>query len=147
MFLLLLVAGVAALSEVLGALLPPPPNDGIFMRIVLGVALPLAFTWVLLALTRRRARYLQTAAALLGVGSLAGFILYPLDSLARMIGVDKLAALPIAVLWTAVFIGYLLACAHIWRAAFDSGLLLGGAISIGYFILAVLIGQQLLPQS
>jgi hypothetical protein len=145
--LLAMVAGVAALAEVLGALLPPPPNDAIFMRIVLGVGLPVAFTWVLLTLTRRRARFLQTATALLGVGALAGFILYPLDSLVRMIGVDKVLALPIGVLWTAVLIGYLLACAHIWRAAFDSGLVLGGIISIGYFVLTVAIDQQVLPQS
>lgn len=147
LFLLLLVAGVSALSEVLGALLPPPPNDAILARIVLGVGLPLAFTWVLLAVTRRRARFLQTATALLGVGALAGFILYPLDSLARVIGVDKPAALPFAVLWMAVFIGYLLACAHIWRATLDSGLLLGGFISIGYFVLELAIGQQVLPQA
>jgi hypothetical protein len=147
LFLLLLVAGVAALSEVLGALLPPPPNDAIATRIALGVGLPLAFTWVLLALTGRRARFLQTATALLGVGALAGFILYPLDSLARVIGVDKPAALPIAVLWTAIFIAYLLACAHIWRATLDSGLLLGGSISIGYFVLSFAIGQQVLSQA
>ena len=147
LFLLLLVAGVAALSEVLGALLPPPPNDAILMRIVLGVGLPVAFTWVLLALTRRRARFLQTATALLGVGALADFVLYPLDSLVRLIGVDKLLALPIGVLWTAVFIGYLLACAHIWRSAFDSGLILGGIVSIGYFVLAFAIEQQVLPHS
>jgi len=53
-------------------------------------------------------------------------ILYPLDSLMRMMGADKIATLPIGVLWTAVFIGYLLACAHIWRSALDAGLLLGG---------------------
>ncbi|HEX3398324.1 MAG TPA: hypothetical protein VHS76_16585 [Steroidobacteraceae bacterium] len=147
LFLFALVAGVAALSEVLGALLSPPPGDAILMGIVLGVGLPVAFTWVLLTLTRRRARFLQTATALLGVGALAGFILYPLNSLVRLIGVDKLLALPIGVLWTAVFIGYLLACAHIWRAAFDSGLVLGGIISIGYFLLAFAIEQQVLPQS
>jgi hypothetical protein len=147
LLLLVLAAGVAALSEVLGALLPPPPNDAILMRIVLGVGLPVAFTWVLLAITRRRARFLQTATALLGVGALAGFILYPLDSLVRLIGVDKLLALPIGVLYTAVFIGYLLACAHIWRSAFDAGLILGAIVSIGYFVLAFAIEQQVLPHS
>src|SRR5260370_4699850 len=121
LFLLLLAAGVAALAEVFGALLPPPPNDAILMRIVLGVGLPAAFTWVLLSLTRRRARFLQTATALLGVGSLAEFILYPLDSVVRLIGVDNLLALPIGVLWTTFFIGYLLSGAQIWRSAFLSG--------------------------
>jgi hypothetical protein len=146
--LLLAMAAVAtALMEVLGALLPPPPNGQILLRVVLEVGLPLGFTWVLLALTRRRARFLQTATALLGVGALAALILYPLDSLIRVMGVDKIAALPMGVLWTAVFIGYLLACAHIWRSALDSGLLLGGIIAIGYLALEMTLDHLLLPQA
>ncbi len=142
-----MAAGAAALMEVLGALLPPPPNGQIALRVLLEVGLPLSFTWVLLALTRRRARFLQTATALLGVGALAELILYPLDSLIRVMGVDKIATLPMGVLWTAVFIGYLLACAHIWRSALDSGLLMGGLIAIGYLALAMTLEHQLLPQA
>lgn len=99
-----------------------------------------------MSLTSRRARFLQTATALLGVGALAALILYPLDSLLRIMGEDRFLWI-IGFLWTVVFIWYLLACAHIWRAAFDSGLLLGGFISIGYFFLSLAIDQQLLPQS
>ena len=146
-FLLALAAGAVALVEVMGALLPPPPNGQIPLRVVLEVGLPLAFTWVLLALTRRRARFLQTATALLGVGALAASILYPLDSLIRVMGADRIATLPIGVLWTAVFIGYLLACAHIWRSALDSGLLLGGIITVGYLALSMTIEHQLLAQA
>jgi hypothetical protein len=147
LLLLALAACAAALAEVLGALLPPPPNGQILVRIVLEVGMPLAFTWAVLALARRRARFLQTASALLGVGAIAASILYPLDSAIRVLGEDKLASLPIGVIWTAVFIGYLLACAHIWRSALDSGLLLGVAISLGYFVLALSIDQRLLAQS
>ena len=146
-FLLGLVACVAALTEVLGALLPPPPNDQIPMRILLTLGLPLAFTWALLALTRRRARFLQTASALLGVGALAACILYPLDSLLRTLGENRLASPLVGLLWTAVFIGYLLACVHIWRAALDTGLLLGCIITLGYLVLSLAIEHQLLPQS
>jgi hypothetical protein len=131
----------------LGALLPPPPNGQIALRIVLEVGMPLAFAWVLLAFARRRARFLQTASALLGVGALAALILYPLDSLIRVMGEDKWAALPVGVLWTAVFIGYLLACAHIWRSALDSGFLVGVAITLGYLVLSISINHRLLAQS
>lgn len=109
--------------------------------------MPLAFTWVLLALARRRARFVQTATALLGVGALAALILYPLDSAIRVMGEDKWASLPIAVIWTAVFIGYLLACAHIWRSALDSGLPLGVAVTLGYFVLSLSIDHRLLAQA
>jgi hypothetical protein len=44
-------------------------------------------------------------------------------------------------------IWYLLACAHIWRAALDSGLLLGGIISVGYLVLSIALEQQMLPQT
>jgi hypothetical protein len=147
LLLLALVAGAAALMEVLGALLPPPPNGQIPLRIVLEVGMPLAFAWVLLALARRRERFLQTATALLGVAALALLILYPLNSLIGVLGEDKLISLPIGVIWTAVFIGYLLACAHIWRSALDSGLLLGAGISLGYWILSSLIEHRLLAQA
>jgi hypothetical protein len=145
--LLALAACAAALTEVFGALLPPPPNGQIPLRIVLEVGMPLAFTWVLLAFAHRRARFLQTATALLGVGALALLILYPLNSLLGVMGEDKLMSLPIGVIWTAIFIGYLLACAHIWRSALDSGLLLGVGISLGYWVLSSLIGHRLLAQS
>ena len=74
-------------------------------------------------------------------------ILYPLDSLIRVMGEDKWASLPVGVLWTAVFIGYLLACAHIWRSALDSGFLLGVAITFGYLVLSISINHRLLAQS
>ena len=147
LLLLALAACAAALTEMLGALLPPPPNGQILLRIALEVGMPLVFTWVLLALARRRGRFLQTATALLGVGALALLILYPLDSAIRMLGEDQLLALPIGVIWTAVFIGYLLACAHIWRSALDSGLLLGVGISLGYLLLSSLIEHRLLAQA
>ena len=147
LLLLVLVACAAALVEVLGALLPPPPNGQIPLRILLEVGMPLAFTWVLLALARRRARFLQTATALLGVRALAQLILYPLDSLIGVMGEDKWTSLPIGVISIAIFIGYLLAWAHIWRSALDSRLVLGVAISLGYWLLSSLIEHRLLAQA
>jgi hypothetical protein len=146
--LLLVLAAIAvALTEVFGALLPPPPNGQIALRIVLEVGLPLLFAWLLLALTRRRERFLQTATALLGVAAIAAVILYPLDSVLRFMGQESVAALLVGVLYTAIFIGYLLACAHIWRSALDSGFVLGALISFSYFILSAIIGRQVLLQS
>jgi hypothetical protein len=147
LLLLVLTGCAAALTEVLGALLPPPPNGQIPLRIALAVLMPPAFTWLILAIARRRARFLQTATALLGVATLALLIIYPLISLVHVLGEDGLAALPVGVIWIAIFIGYLLACAHIWRSALESGFLLGASISIGYYFLSSLVGQRLLAQS
>jgi hypothetical protein len=41
----------------------------------------------------------------------------------------------------------LLACANIWRAALDARFGLGAAISLGYFLLSMMLEQRLLPQS
>jgi hypothetical protein len=146
-FLLALLIGVAALLEVLGALLPPGPNDGIPMRIVLGVGLPLAFAWAVLSIAKRGQRFLQTGIALLGVGVLAEIVLYPLGALLRAIGADSLMSIPLGFLLVVGFIWYLLACANIWRAALESGLLLGGVISVGYLVLSIALEQLLLPQA
>jgi hypothetical protein len=146
-FLLGLVASAVALLEVLGALLPPGPSDRIVTRVVLSVGLPLVFAWVVLAITRHGQRFLQTGTALLGVAVLAELVMYPLGSLLSIIGSDRSAAIALG-LRLLLFVGliwYLLACANIWRAALDSGLGLGIAISVGYLLLSMVLEQQLLP--
>jgi hypothetical protein len=146
-FLLALVACAAALMEVLGAFLPPNVPNGFLLRIVLGVCLPLAFTWTVLAVAAKRSRFLQTASALLGVGVLAELVLYPLGAILSVLGEDRLISIPIRLLLSVGVIWYLLACAHVWRSALDTGLFLGGVISLGYLVLSIALEQQMMPQS
>ena len=73
-------------------------------------------------------------------------VLYPLGSLLNFIGTDRPASIPLGVLLFVGLIWYLLACANIWRAALDSGLGLGAAISVGYLLLSMALEQQLLPE-
>ncbi len=145
-FLLCLVAAAVALLEALGALLPPSASDAIIGRVLLSVGLPLLFAWAVLTAARRRQRFLQTGTALLGVAVLAQLVLYPLGSLLNFIGTDRPASIPLGVLLFAGLIWYLLACANIWRAALDSGLALGAAISVGYLLLSMALEQQLLSE-
>jgi hypothetical protein len=145
MFLLGLVSALTALLEVVEALLPPSPADRILVRIALSVGLPLAFTWAVLSVARHRQRFLQTGIALLGVAVLAELVMYPLGALFNYFGSDHPVAIPLGLLLFIGFIWYLLACANIWRAALDSGLALGAAISIGYLLLSIAVERQLLP--
>ncbi len=147
MFLLGLVAAAAAVLEVVGALLPPASTDRIVLRIVLSVGLPLVFAWAVLGATHRRQRFLQTSTALLGVGVLAELVLYPIVSLRQVIGAENLASIPLEILMLIVWIGYVLACANVWRAAMDSGAILGIAISVGCLLLTIVVEQQLLPDA
>ena len=98
-------------------------------------------------MAHRRQRFLQTGIALLGVEVLAELVLYPFGSLIHVIGSDRLASMPLEILMLVGFIWYMLACANIWRVALDSGLSLGIAISVGYFLLSIVLEQQLLPNA
>jgi hypothetical protein len=140
--LLSLVAAISAILEAVASRLPAAPPGGIFMRVAISVIMPLAFVWLILAVTRRRQRFLQTGTALLGVGIFAGVIIYPLESIINHIGVDQPSSLPLGVLSMSVLIWYLLTCANIWRAALESHLVLGGVISLGYFLLSMVVEQQ-----
>jgi hypothetical protein len=146
-FFLGLVAAAAALLEAASAFLPPVSTDRIFIRVVLSVGMPLAFVWAVMLLTRRRQRFLQTGIALLGVGVLAQLALYPIQSLIQVIGSERVASVPLGVLWLVGLIWYLLACAHVWRSALDSGIAIGIAVSVGYFLLSTLVELQLLPHT
>ncbi len=146
-FLLALVAVAAALIEVLSAFLPPVSSDRIFTRIALSVGSPLGFAWAVLALARHRHRFLQTSIALLGVGVLAELVLNPLGSLIHVIGSDSLGSVPLGLVMLLGLIWYLLACANIWRAALDSRLSVGVAVSVGYLLLSMALEQQLLPDT
>ena len=147
LFLLSLVVAAAALLEVVSSLLPPASTDRIVLRIVLSVGLPLAFTWMVLTIARHRERFLQTGIALLGVAVLAELLLYPLESLIHLVGSDRVMSLPLGLLMLVGLMWYMLACANIWRAALDSGLAVGAAISIGYLLLSIILEQELLAFS
>jgi hypothetical protein len=147
LFLLLLTAGADALMEVFGALVSPGPQREILVHIVLAVGLPLLLTWAVLAVTKRSGRFLQTATALLGVDVLAALLFYPLGAMFGAVGEDSFLKIPIGIVLFVVLIWYLLAGAHIWRSAMESGLVLGGIISVGFFLLSLACEQLLLPQT
>jgi hypothetical protein len=146
-FFLGLAAVVVGLLEVIGAFLPPYSPDGIVMRVILSVGLPLLWAWAVLRIAGRRDRFLQTGTALLGIAALAQVVLYPLGSLLAVLGVHHPAAIPLGVVSFGVLLWYLLACTHIWRAALESGIALGAAVSLGYLLLSIVLEQQFLPDN
>jgi hypothetical protein len=147
LFLLGLAASTVAVFEILGAFLPPYSSDRIAVRVLLSVGLPLGWSWVVLRIAGRRERFVQTSIALLGVAAFAQLFLYPLGSVLNVLGAHSPAALPLGLLSFAVLLWYLLACAHVWRAALDSGIALGAAVSLGYLLLSIVLEQRLLPDS
>jgi hypothetical protein len=147
LFLLALTATTVGVLEILGAFLPPYSNDRIVLRVALSVGLPIGWSWAVLRVAGRRERFLQTSIALLGVAAFAQLVLYPLGSLLNALGTHHPAAIPLGVLSFAVLLWYLLACAHVWCAALDSGIALGAAVSMAYLLLSILLEQRLLPDN
>jgi hypothetical protein len=146
-FLLGLLAAILAVLEVLAALLPPASLDQIGTRILLSVALPLVWTWVVLLAVRRPQRYLQTASALLGIAVLSELVLYPLAWLMQTLGSAEPIAAVLKFLALVGIVWYLLACANIWRAALESRLGWGMALSLAYLIGSTVLEACLLPES
>jgi hypothetical protein len=142
-FLLALVAIAAALVEALGDGLQPHPRHALLLRMAFSVIVPLGFTWVVLALAKRRQRFLQTGSAVLGVDVLAGVVLYPLDAAIQMVGENRPWAVPLGVALLAGYVSYMVAGANIWRAALDSGVIVGGLVSLSYFLVQLLLAQLL----
>ena len=147
LFLLGMVSCIVALLEVMGALLPPASTEWITTRIALSVGLPLAWTWAVLVIARHRERFLQTAIALLGIGALRQIVMYPLDSLLQSLGSLHPIATPLVFALLVGLVWYMLACANVWRAALNSGLVVGVAVSIGYLAVSILLEQSLIPES
>lgn len=143
-FLLGLVVVVAVLVEVADALFLTPHVGTLLRRVVLSVGIPLAFTWVVLRIGRCPQRFLQTGAALLGVAVLMQLVWSPLGELFNVVGPQEAAALPLGLLLLVLFVWYVLACANIFRAALESNLMLGGAISIAYLLITMALQQQFL---
>ena len=129
-FLLGLAAATVGSLEIVGAFLPPYSSGRLLVRVALSAGLPVAWSWAVLRIAGRRARFLQTSIALLGVAAFAQLALYPLGSLLNVLGTHHPAAIPLGLVSFGVLLWYLSASAHIWRAALESGMVLGAAVAL-----------------
>jgi hypothetical protein len=145
--LLSIISAILVVLELLDSLLPSPTGDHLFIRIVLSVGLPIAWTWIVLVVARHRQRFLQTASALLGIAAIAETFFYPLGWLMHFLGTDDPISDPVKFLFLVGVVWYLLACANVWRAALDSRLSIGIAVSLAYFFGSVLLEYRLLPDT
>lgn len=142
-FLLALAALADVLVEVAGDLLLPAPGTHVLLAAVLAVVAPLCFTWIVLALTKRRHRLLQTGSAVLGIDALVGLLNLPLEAASRAVGAGGSLPPLLALLSYALLVAYLLANMNVWRAALDTWLISAGLVSLGYVVMQLVIGQEL----
>jgi hypothetical protein len=133
-----------ALVEVGAAYLPHIGRNELLKRTAISVGLPLIWTWCLLAVSGRRARFVQTGTALAAVQVIFGVLLYPVLSLQQSFTqTDPRYALAASLLLI-LFIWQLIACAGIWRAALEVGWLLALGLAIAYVPLELYVSKWLL---
>lgn len=121
------------------------PFAQVMVAIMFHVGLYLAFITAVLAVARRRARFLQTATAALGVETFLGCVALPLlltgAAQSDNGGASALAALTLLliVLWSIDIVGFVLA------RALDSAYVVGVMIMLGYVVSSMTLGEFLFP--
>jgi hypothetical protein len=120
-------------------------DDHIVARAGLDLGLTLAFFWLLLALTSRGHRFVQTMSAVFG----AYVLLAPLVTLlllARGVAKSSDPALLLTSTGSAlVIVWFLLIVAHILKHALDTGLITGCAIAVTWVLASWTLAARLFP--
>ena len=139
-----LLALLAALSTIFGTANGAQLFGGArtaFAANLLDLALTLAAIYVLLAFVGRSARWLQTATAFIGLGTVAGLVMMVVRGLTEPLGVTDVAVLVdlVVAVWLHVALGGVL------RHALDVPLLVGVMIVLGYTVMAFSLVVSIFP--
>lgn len=126
---------------------PDETLEGSLLRAAADLALTVLFFWIVLAIGRRSHRYVQTLSALLGSGTLLALPMLVVLLVGRAVPkgsplgfLVSLAALPLLI-WALFVVG------HVVRAALESPLFVGMAVSMTYFVVGYVLLVQLFPGS
>jgi hypothetical protein len=114
----LTIAAYVLLSAVVGSALPPM-RPGWLLQVLFDTLFVALWYWLLLAIARRRARYLQTATALFGLQTLLAAPSMVLDWLMQRSAHDASLRVPVYVAALVLAIWTLVAIGHILRSALD----------------------------
>lgn len=139
-----LVALTALLSVLVGAINGAEVFGGLgpaFAANLLDLGLSLVLVFALLQIKGRLARWMQTMAAFLGLGVLAGLVMLVLRTPAEALGVEQLATVVelILAIWLQVALGSVL------RHALDIPLLAGVIIMLSYTVIAFNLIARVIP--
>lgn len=133
---------LSLLVEYLGTILLPLANQTP-LRFALSFSYGLALPWLLLALVRKRARYLQTLSALLATGIVLSLAFLPLAMAALNAGMGGDATEGnsrqslLALLILAVMIWKIWVTGNIWRHALEWPFAAGVAVALAMFAIQV----------
>jgi hypothetical protein len=119
--------------------------DDIYSGVLLGFIVQLIYTYGVLSALNRKARFLQTFCALLGVGILFNLLSWPVFYvLADSASLDS-AKTSMSLLFLLLISWEVLVKAHIFRHALEMKMFGALALSFSLFFISVALSQLLLP--
>jgi hypothetical protein len=108
----------------------------VLARALADLALTVAVFWATLAIAQRPHRFLQTAIAVLGTGTLLSLPLVALQLAATQVGPQGPAGAFLSIASVPLLVWYLFVVGHIVRLALEAPWLTGMAVAMTYFVLS-----------
>lgn len=114
-------------------------------NMILDVLVMFGYTWLLLRTFDRRARFVQTMTAMLGIGILFHLLAWPLLMQTQVIEGEQMIS-PGASLFMLMLLAWsLMVNAHIYRQAMEFSLMSAILLSFSLFFISLAISRILLP--
>ncbi len=114
-------------------------------NVALDLVLTLLFSYLVLAALNRRARFVQTTAAICGIGIFFHLFTWPLLLQQELSDAGGIARTLMALIMLSLISWELLVTAHIFRRAIESSMTSAIALSFALFMLSITVSQIIFP--
>lgn len=119
--------------------------DQMLGGLMLGLFIQIVFTYVLLRALNHRARFLQTACAVIGVGAMFNLLSWPVLSVMADEASSEALQSSMSLMFLMLISWEVLVKAHIFRHALDMKMFSALALSFSLFFISVTLSQLLFP--
>jgi hypothetical protein len=121
-------------------------NTTALLQVLVDVSIMLGFSYSVLASLHKRARYIQTATTLAGVGVMYNLVNLPLLIVLEAQPGEGVAPLVVLLMW-ALISWQVLVVAHIFRRALNSTMINAIALSFALLVISVTVSQLLFSEA
>jgi len=119
--------------------------DDLYAGILLGVAVQFAFAYTVLVALNKKARFMQTFAAMIGVSLLFNLLSWPVFSVLADNTASEALKSTMSLVFLLLISWELLVKAHIFKHALEMKMFAALALSFSLFFISITLSQLLLP--
>jgi len=119
--------------------------DDIFSGLLLGLLIQYVFTYAVLRALDKRARFVQTFCAILGIGILFNLLSWPVFSMLSDETAQEAVRSSMSLMFLLIISWEVLVKAHIFRHALEMRMFSALALSFSLFFISVALSQLLFP--